>query len=452
MNAMLRHAGALRSILWSPYASRASIVASQERRLARLVRHAYESVPFYRALFDRAGIAPGDIRCLADLSRLPVVTKNELVAAPPGDLLARGTNLSSLVSRRTSGSSGPVFTMARTTAEEFVSEMLQLRIRRYFGLRWSDRQAIAVMDTRTMKTVGRMHRLVQRLGIHRTAMFSPLTPPEMFIEQLAAFRPDVILGLAGPVARLASYMDDTARERIRPRHVITTGEVLTPGMRDRLARAFHAPVYDKYVCAELGHIAWECRQTGALHIADDHLIVEVVRDGVPVAPGERGELVATALNYHAMPFIRYKLADVVTRGPDQCACGQPFSTIMAVQGRMVDFLYLHDGRVMHPYELGLAVQQAGKWVKDFQLVQESTELIVGYVVPTIMPPTEEVERLLAIANATVGEGTTFRIEFVDRVDFGATGKLRPFRSHVRSEYDGIDWDAMVDVPPRRVGR
>ena len=46
----------------------------QNRMLQRLIRHAYERVPFYRERFDRLGIQPGDIRTAADLPDLPVVT------------------------------------------------------------------------------------------------------------------------------------------------------------------------------------------------------------------------------------------------------------------------------------------------------------------------------------------------------------------------------------------
>jgi phenylacetate-CoA ligase len=438
----MRHLDTLRSVLTSPRASREQIVAMQERRLRQLIWHAYDHVPFYRALMDRHRVKPHDIQTLADLPRLPIVTKSEMAAAPPHALRARDADPRTLVERRTSGSSGPIFTMVRSQAEELVSEMLQLRIRRYFGLRVGDTQVVAVMDTRTLKAVSRMHRLANRFGVHRTVMLSPLLPPEEFARKLAALRPQVILGLAGPIARLAGSMTDELRVQIRPKHVITTGEVLTARMRRAIAEGFAAPVYDKYVCAELGHIAWECVETGELHTCDDHLIIEVVRDGAPANAGERGELVATGLNYHAMPFIRYKLADVVTRGQDVCACGQPFSTIRAVQGRMIDYFHLPDGRLIHPYEIGGAMQHAVGWVKEFQLIQERRDLILANIVPTAMPSAEEVARAKMGPARLFGDQVEVRIAFVDRIDWGTTGKLRLFRSHVRSEYDDIDWEAV----------
>src|SRR3954451_866316 len=52
--------------------------ARQLEKLQSTVRTAYEKVPHYRAALDAAGFAPGDLRQLSDLSRLPFTTKKDL--------------------------------------------------------------------------------------------------------------------------------------------------------------------------------------------------------------------------------------------------------------------------------------------------------------------------------------------------------------------------------------
>src|SRR5512137_713816 len=47
--------------------------ALQADALGRLLRHAYANVPYYRTQFHCAGIRPDAIRCVADLSRLPIL-------------------------------------------------------------------------------------------------------------------------------------------------------------------------------------------------------------------------------------------------------------------------------------------------------------------------------------------------------------------------------------------
>jgi phenylacetate-coenzyme A ligase PaaK-like adenylate-forming protein len=87
-------------------AGRSRIEAFQDERLRALVAHAYENVPFYRQLLDRHGIRPRHIQGVADLGKLPIVTKHDLRAAPAGSIVARGYDPARLITTKTSGSSG----------------------------------------------------------------------------------------------------------------------------------------------------------------------------------------------------------------------------------------------------------------------------------------------------------------------------------------------------------
>src|SRR5436190_16792795 len=55
--------------------SRDELLELQTERFGRILRHAYEHVPYYRRLFDSRGLSPEDIRSPADLPRLPILTK-----------------------------------------------------------------------------------------------------------------------------------------------------------------------------------------------------------------------------------------------------------------------------------------------------------------------------------------------------------------------------------------
>ncbi len=67
--------------------------AWQDERLRSIVRHAYEHVPYYRALFDHHGIRVDKFRGCEDLTRIPVLTREtvksrieDLKSRRPGDL------------------------------------------------------------------------------------------------------------------------------------------------------------------------------------------------------------------------------------------------------------------------------------------------------------------------------------------------------------------------------
>lgn len=81
------------------------------RRIRKLIAYAYEHVPFYRQLYDKAGFRPDDIRSLDDFNAIvPVIDKMDLVEAqqanPPwGDAVALEDE-SNLYRFQTSGSTG----------------------------------------------------------------------------------------------------------------------------------------------------------------------------------------------------------------------------------------------------------------------------------------------------------------------------------------------------------
>lgn len=86
--------------------------AEQFSRIQRLVRHAYANVPFYHDLYAGASFEPGDLRTRDDFERLPVISKDDVIAAYPDRILRKGVPKESLRVTRSSGSSGKVLDIA----------------------------------------------------------------------------------------------------------------------------------------------------------------------------------------------------------------------------------------------------------------------------------------------------------------------------------------------------
>src|SRR4030042_2602293 len=59
--------------------SQAEIRAFQLERLKKLVRHSYNSVPYYRELFEKINLRPEDIRSLKDLKKIPLLDKRTVI-------------------------------------------------------------------------------------------------------------------------------------------------------------------------------------------------------------------------------------------------------------------------------------------------------------------------------------------------------------------------------------
>ena len=423
-------------------ASRAELRAWQDARLRRLVLHAYESVPFYRRLFDRHRLHPRHIRGTVDLELIPTTSKAEMRREGTAALLARGHDPASLLTVRTSGSSGEPFTIHRTWLEDKLQYLLRLRTFRAFGVRHRDRIVAVGVGGRPESGDGKLiGRSLRALGFHHRELVDGLQEPARVAAALRDTRPDVLVGLPGMLDRLTAPELAEIVADVRPRIVVIGGEVATPAMRLRIREAFAAPLYETYGSHECPLIAWECRHSGDLHTCDDGVVVEVLRDGEPAEPGDRGEVVLTNLHAYAMPFIRYRIGDLATRAGGECACGLPFSGIGEIQGRMIDYFPLPDGRRLHPYEIvARLVWGPREWLRQYQLVQERLDRVVLYAVTDGAPPAERVAEIERVVRPALGAVVELEVRVVDRIPVEATGKLRPSRSLVHSEYDRVRFE------------
>jgi hypothetical protein len=83
-----------------------------------------------------------------------------------------------------------------------------------------------------------------------------------------------------------------------------------------------------------------------------------------------------------------------------------------------------------------------EWMKQYQLVQERRDLVVLYAVPGEPPPTERLHEIERTVRPILGPGVEFEVRLVDRIPFESTGKLRPSRSLVHSEYDRVRFESV----------
>src|ERR1700730_1793834 len=127
------------------HVAREDLVAFQNKRLQRLVTHAYGNVPYYRRLFDRHGLKPSDIQSVTDLSAMPITSKRDLQLLPLEDIVARGVDPQRLITRMTGGSSGEPLSVHRTWFETRLLQAFRLRAMHDFGLRLTDKVANVIM-------------------------------------------------------------------------------------------------------------------------------------------------------------------------------------------------------------------------------------------------------------------------------------------------------------------
>ena len=418
----------------------AELVAYQEGRLRRMVDHAYANVPYYRKLFTRDGIKPEHIRTLADLGRIPISTKTDLRDQPAHYVIAAGLQRDQLIRVQTTGSTGEPFALYRSVQERRMRQLFWARAQRSLGQRLSDRVAfIGVHRSRSSGRGDLVGSALRAAGIF-PYLVNVQQPIDGLLAELARLRPAVVIAYPSKLAQLGDELQRSGQARIRPRFLVAGGETLSAARRKQTETSWQAPVYNFYASAEMGLMAWQCPVSDQLHVCDDSLVLEILRDGRPAEPGEHGEVVVTGLHNWAMPLIRYRLADIATHTAQACPCGQPFTTMGAIQGRMADFFRLRGGRIVHPadflVELGA---DAFRWVKQYQAVQEATDRIIVRLVPGPEFTSERVATFEQSAARILGSEVHLITDIVDQIEPGPGGKSHVARSLVAPSNADTAW-------------
>jgi len=387
--------------------SQAELAALRQRKLRRLIDHAYRNVPYYRARMEEAGLRPQDLQTEIDLERLPVTRKEDLRQAGEA-CLARGAGR--LMTLHTSGHSGTPFQIRLTESEYRLRRLREFRMLLGMGLRPRDR--LVLLGPLRSRPV-RLHRL---LGLYRLIVIPWTLSMGEQLARLEAARPDVLWFYPTTLKSLMAFAPGILRRIKRPRFLISSSSVLDSPTRADIERDLSGvPIREAYAANECGRIAADCRFGQGLHLEDDALIVELVDGGKPAEAGTPGSIVITCLDQFAMPFIRYELGDLVRQKGGACPCGRQSPLIDRPLGRDWEVFRSRDGSLIDPDVVaGLLRNYPG--LVQFRFVQRSYELIEGQLVFEAPPPAERLEELRRLLEARVGHGVRFELRLPDRID------------------------------------
>lgn len=413
------------------YASASELADLQSGLLARLLRHAYRHVPYYRATWDAAGIKPEAIRDVGDLGKLPLLEKaaarasgeERLATAPPF----------AVVHKTTSGTTGQPM-MVHYNAESRVWRDAT----RWRGYGWAGYQpgmkafhywgVLATPPSGWKKWKAELDH-----ALRRDHYFDCTPRGEADLEQaIAAIRtiqPEVMLAYAQGAAILARHVNRTGARTWGDLPVICGAERLWPSDRDEMVKAFGPGVFESYGCREVMLIGHECERHDGLHLSMETMIVEVlVREGGgvrPARPGEVGEVAITDLHNLAQPLIRYVGGDRATmRAPEVCGCGRTLPRIGPIDGRVTDTLRDGRGNPVNGLLFSILFVSLTEEAREFQIVQKKSGDLTIRVVPVVagarMSPT--LDKIAADFLGKYLPGIRYQWDYVERIETAAAGK------------------------------
>jgi phenylacetate-CoA ligase len=294
-------------------ASRDELAALQLERLKWTLTHAYENSPVYRRKFDEAGVHPGEVKTLADLSRFPFTTKKDLRDNYPFGMFAVPQEQVSRI-HASSGTTGKPTVVGYTAHDIDTWANVVARSIRAAGARRGDKVHISYGYGLFTGGLG-AHYGAERAGLTVIPFGGGQT--EKQVQLIQDFRPDIIMVTP---SYMLSIADELERQGIDPaqcslRIGIFGAEPWTNDMRSAIEKRMGIDAVDIYGLSEVmgPGVASECAETkDGPTIWEDHFYPEIIdpETGEVLPDGELGELVFTSLTKEALPIIRYRTRDL----------------------------------------------------------------------------------------------------------------------------------------------
>ncbi|MBS7250108.1 MAG: AMP-binding protein [Candidatus Freyarchaeota archaeon] len=327
------------------------------KNLLFIFRHAYNNSPFYKKLYQDAGLTPEDIKTLDDIRKIPLITKPELQEAqkkdPPfGGLLAVPLNKLSEIFI----SPGPIYEGGMADEEQKLIEA-GAKAAYSCGIRPGDIVHNAFL----------YHLVPAGLGLHMCLRHMGCTVIPMGIGQTvyqAIIMRDLgATAFTGTPSFLAMIGEEAKKGGIDPKNDLKlevglfTAEPLPESLRKHLEDTFDMLARQMYGTADVGGISRECPEVSGMHL-EETLIVELIdpKTKEPVAPGEEGDVTVTLPHKLATPFIRFRTGDGSVLSEEKCGCGRTSPKLMRILGR-VDALTKVKGMFVHPANIKTTIRK-----------------------------------------------------------------------------------------------
>lgn len=268
-----------------------------------------------------------------------------------------------------------------------------------------------------------------RLGIFPKFFVDWRLPKTDLVDRVSAIRPQIIHGPPSVLSWIADELTAEDRERIRPGLLMSGGETCTAAMRRQIERGFGAPLAEVYGSHEFVGIAARGPEESEYGVYGGITIAEVLKEeGEPALAGEEGEFVGTALHSFAMPFLRYRLGDLVRRGASADWHRNSCSRLSGIMGRTVDRFRLASGEYVHPFVIARRLRDEERWLRRFQIIQRGPNEVWIRIVPYVEPGGRVLEELARKVSGVFPEAVQIRIDLVEELPPTSSGKFHPYVS------------------------
>jgi len=335
-------------------------------RVRRVLEIAAAELPFYRERFAAAGFDVHEFRTLADLSRVPVFSKRDMLAWQSE---RRSHRLG--IERRVGAAAGETYTVSSgTIGTTFLTVNARWRrtqgkssARAHWWAGFRPGSAFVISAPAWHSYAAIQPYLAEFFEASCVVVSGTYLPryADRIVDALRRFRPRhvaMFLPMIFPIIAAAS------RTGLEPRALfdgvevlLVTGAPITAGMARHLRETTGVGRISEAAGTTEGALAVSCAENRGLHVVPDTCIIEALdpRTREPVRAGERGTMVHSFLIPEGSVYLRYDSEDVVTIDQAPCACGLA-SPRIKILGRWEQAFRLGDATLL-AYDVQLALEE-----------------------------------------------------------------------------------------------
>ncbi len=314
----------------------------QLERLQATLNRAYKNVTCYRTKFNALGTVPEDVNSLADLSKLPFTTKDDLRLNYPYGMFA--VPLREVVRiHSSSGTTGKPTVVGYTKNDLKTWSNLVARFMTAAGVTHDDVVQIAFGYGMFTGAFG-LHYGSETIGAAVIPMSGGNTDKQIMIMQ--DYKSTVLVCTPSYAITIAERIEKLGFDpkSLSLKVGLFGGEPWSESIRRDIEARLAISATDNYGLSEIigPGVAGECQLKCGMHIAEDCFIPEIIDpETCQVLPvGSTGELVLTSLTKEAFPMIRYRTRDITSLDYSTCECGRTTVRMKKTMGRSDDMLII----------------------------------------------------------------------------------------------------------------
>lgn len=405
------------------YWKRDQILEYQWNKFKETLNYAYEKVPYYKNLYDNAGLIPNEIKNRSDLLKLPILTKED-IRKNYNSLKAKGIKDKRIVNNSTSGSTGVNINFL-SDREAIERTALQNRCYNWMGVDLFDKK-LSIWGSGW--DIAKSKKIASRIKsyIKNSVVLSGYNLSEKDIEEyykiMLRFNPKLLVSYPSIFYTLAETFQKNGW-KFSPFAMQIGGEKLFPFQREFVEKVFNSKIYDFYGARDAGMIAQECSLHNGLHIIAENVLVEVLdENNNPIEEGE-GDLVITDLNNKVMPFIRYRIGDRAYITQRECKCGRGLPLLKEVIGRSFEIIKFPNGNKVGG-SFWTLVLRSEPGIKNFQVVQKTQDWIKINYIPDSNFNSKSIDKFIERIHQYSGDKLKITFEQVDEIPVTKAGKFK----------------------------